>query len=118
MKLGLGLYRTLLNPKTLRFARQAGVTHIVAHLPGHFTRGESKIITSDQAAFGFGVSEADDSLWTCEGFHDLKAMIEAEGLALEALENFAPAHWHDVLLDGPRRAAQMEHGLRPRPVRP
>jgi mannonate dehydratase len=109
MKLGLGLYRTLLNPETLRFARQAGVTHIVAHLPGHFTRGKSKIITSDQANLGFGISEADDPIWTYEGLRDLKAMINAEGLELEALENFAPAHWYDVLLDGPRRAAQMEH---------
>ena len=40
---------------------------------------------------------------------DLKAMINAEGLELEALENFEPAHWYDVLLDGPRRAEQMAH---------
>jgi mannonate dehydratase len=109
MKLGLGLYRTLLTPETLRFARQAGATHIVAHLPGEFTRGRSKIITSDQASLGFGVSEAEDPIWTYQGLRDLKTMIVAEGLELEALENFAPAHWHDVLLDGPRRAEQMEH---------
>ena len=109
MKLGLGLYRALLTPENLRFAKQAGATHIVAHLPGHFTRGESKIITSDNAQAGFGVSEADDPLWTYEGLRDLKAMINAEGLELEALENFAPAHWYDVLLDGPRRAEQMAH---------
>ncbi len=108
MRIGLGLYRNLLNPEALRFARQAGATHIVAHLPGHFTRGESAIITSDQAAVGFGISEADDPIWTFEGLRDLKAMVDAEGLALEALENFAPAHWYDVLLDGPRRAEQME----------
>jgi mannonate dehydratase len=108
MKLGLGLYRDLLAPEALRFARQAGVTHIVAHLPGHFTRGKDTIITSDQAAYGFGVSEADDPVWTAAGLRDLAAMVGAEGLTLEALENFAPAHWHDVLLDGPRRAAQME----------
>ena len=36
-------------------------------------------------------------------------MINAEGLELEALENFEPAHWYDVLLDGPRRAEQMAH---------
>lgn len=46
MKLGLGLYRQLLNRETLRFVRQVGVTHIVAHLPGHVVRGGSKIITS------------------------------------------------------------------------
>jgi mannonate dehydratase len=109
MKLGLGLYRTLLNAETLRFARQAGVTHIVAHLPGHFTRDRNEIITSDQAAYGFGVSEADDPIWTAQGLRDLKALVNAEGLELEALENFAPAHWYDVLLDGPRRAAQVAH---------
>lgn len=107
MKLGLGLYRALLTRDTLRFARQVGVTHIVAHLPGLFTRGESTIITSDQPRLGFGVSEGDDPIWTYEGLRDLKAMINAEGLELEALENFAPAHWFDVLLDGPRRAEQM-----------
>ena len=109
MKLGLGLYRALLNPDTLRFARQAGVTHIVAHLPGHFVREGSKIITSDQAAYGFGVSDAADPIWTAEGLRDLKALVNSEGLELEALENFAPAHWYDVLLDGPRRAEQMAH---------
>jgi mannonate dehydratase len=81
----------------------------VAHLPGHFTRGESKIITSDQAGFGFGISEADDPIWSYEGLRALKAVVNAGGLELEALENFAPAHWFDVLLDGPRRAEQMEH---------
>jgi mannonate dehydratase len=109
MKLGLGLYRNLLNPETLRFARQAGVTHIVAHLPGHFTRGKDTIITSDQAACGFGVSEADDPIWTAQGLRDLRALVNDEGLELEALENFAPAHWYDVLLDGPRRGEQVAH---------
>jgi mannonate dehydratase len=107
MKLGLGLYRELLTPETLRFARQAGVTDIVAHLPGHFTRERSKVITSDDAAWGFGISKADDPVWTLEGLCGLKARVSGEGLALAALENFAPAHWHDVLLDGPRRAEQM-----------
>jgi mannonate dehydratase len=108
MKIGLGLYRALLTPENLRFARQAGCTHIVAHLPGHFTRGD-KIITSDNANAGFGISEVDDPIWTYEGLRDLKALVNAEDLELEALENFAPAHWYDVLLDGPQRDAQMVH---------
>ena len=109
MKLGLGLYRALLTPENLRFAKQAGATHIVAHLPGHFTRGQDKIITSDNAQAGFGISEPDDPMWTYEGLRDLKALINHAGLELEALENFAPAHWYDVLLDGPRRNEQMAH---------
>jgi len=108
MHLGLGLYRDLLTPETFRFARQAGVTHVVVHLPGHFTRGGgSKIITADDDAWGFGVSEARRPHLTLEGLRELKAQIEAAGLTLAALENFAPADWHDVLLDGPRRAEQM-----------
>ncbi len=107
MKLGLGLYRELLTPEMLRVARQAGVTHIVAHLPGHFTREQSRVITSDDAAWGFGISKADDPVWTLEGLRDLRARVYGEGLTLAALENFAPAHWYDVLLDGPRRGEQM-----------
>lgn len=109
MKLGLGLYRTMLVPESVRYARQIGATHIVAHMPGRFVREGQKIITSDEANVGFGVVEDEDPIWTFEGLRDLKAMVEAEGLKLEALENFAPEHWYDVLLDGPRRAEQIEH---------
>ena len=34
--------------------------------------------------------------------------VEAAGLKLEAIENFDPAHWYDVLLDGPTKQAQLE----------
>lgn len=109
MKLGLGLYRDLLTPENLRFARQAGATHIVAHIPGGFRRGAQKVITADLARAGFGVSDPDDPIWTTEGLSELMTMVTDAGLELAALENFAPAHWYDVLLDGPRRAEQMEH---------
>ena len=36
MKLGLGLYRHMLTPANFQFARQAGATHIVAHLVDYF----------------------------------------------------------------------------------
>jgi mannonate dehydratase len=39
----------------------------------------------------------------------LRRSVEAEGLVLEAIENIDPAHWHDVLLDGPRRAQHIEN---------
>jgi mannonate dehydratase len=35
-------------------------------------------------------------------------MVSAEGLELAAIENFDPAHWHDVLLDGPNKRAQLD----------
>jgi mannonate dehydratase len=109
MKLGLGLYRSMLVPESMRYARQIGATHIVAHMPGRFVREGQTIITSDDPDLGFGIVEGDDPIWTFEGLRDLKATVEAEGLTLAALENFAPEHWYDVLLDGPRRAEQLEH---------
>ena len=35
-------------------------------------------------------------------------MLARHGLKIAALENFSPAFWSDILLDGPNRAAQME----------
>ena len=49
------------------------------------------------------------SLWTYEELAALKRQINAAGLELEAIENFDPAHWHDVLLDGPRKGLQLEN---------
>ncbi len=39
----------------------------------------------------------------------LRRDAETEGLKIEAIENFDPAHWHDVLLDGPKKKAQLEN---------
>lgn len=39
----------------------------------------------------------------------MKGQIDAAGLQLEAIENFDPAHWHDVLLDGPKKALHLEN---------
>jgi mannonate dehydratase len=95
MKLGLGLYRDMLTPENFRFARQAGATHIVAHIPV-FARP------------GGEANPHRPPLWTYEDLRDLRAAINAEGLEFAAIENFLPAHWYDVLLDGPRKAEQME----------
>jgi mannonate dehydratase len=35
--------------------------------------------------------------------------IESAGLCLAGIENLDPGHWHDVLLDGPRRGEQIEN---------
>ncbi len=110
MKLGLGLYGNMLTADNFRFAKQAGATHIVAHIVGHFKKpGTEKFVTDGSRDYGFGVSDPMDGTWNYEWFRDLRTAINAEGLELEAIENFEPAHWHDVLLDGPKRDAQMAH---------
>ncbi len=90
MKLGLGLYRNMFTQENFRFAKQAGATHIVAHMVGW---------PGDQV----------DPLWNYEEMLNLRKSINAEGLELAAIENFDPILWYDVLLDGPRKVEQMEN---------
>lgn len=111
MKLGLGLYRHMLTRENFQFARQAGATHIIAHLVDYF-RGGMHGPNDDQPTgtdYGWGLAGDANQLWTLEELQALRRNVEAAGLKLEAIENFDPAHWHDVLLDGPRRAEQIEH---------
>lgn len=94
MKVGLGLYPHLLTSENYRFARQAGATHVVAHLPG-FAHREGRGLPPEQ-------------MWTYDELAGLKQAMNQEGLELTAIENFDVVHWYDVLLDGPKRDEQME----------
>ncbi len=107
MKLGLGLYRDSLTEENYRFALQAGVTHLVVHLTSYFA-GKNPVLTSGDADRGWGATNGHGKLWTYEMLSEIKQEIEAHGLTWEAIENFDPAHWHDVLLDGPKRDRQVE----------
>lgn len=107
MKLGLGLYQSILNTDYFRFAKQAGATHIVAHLSGYLGGNSARPPAAGSEDWQF--SGPDDYAWSYEGMRDLRAAIQAEGLELEAIENFAPHLWSDVLLDGPRKREQMEN---------
>lgn len=111
MKLGLGLYRHMLTPDYFRFARQVGATHIVAHLVDYFKGGAhaTKDNQPTGAKGGWGMAGDPHQLWTVEELVTLRKNIEAAGLKLEAIENFDPAHWHDVLLDGPKKQQQLEN---------
>ena len=111
MKLGLGLYRHMLTRENFSFARQAGATHLVAHLVDYF-RGGGHAARDDQPTGtdrGWGLAGDPDKLWTLEELTGLRREVEATGLRLEAIENFDPAHWHDILLDGPKRAQHIEN---------
>lgn len=111
MKLGLGLYRHMLNRENFRFAKQAGASHIVAHYVDYFQGGalNSREDQPTGSQTGWGSAGDPDSIWSFEELDRLRKEVESEGLALEALENFDPAHWHDILLDGPKKELQMEN---------
>ncbi len=110
MKLGLGLYKHNLTRENFDFAKQAGATHIVAHLVDYF-RGGAHTGKDDQPTGndqGWGLA-GEPELWSLEQLKTLRKNVEDAGLTLEAIENFDPAHWHDILLDGPKKKEQFEN---------
>lgn len=112
MKLGLGLYRHMLTAENFAFAKQAGATHIVAHLVDYFRGGVGHSLGDDQplgSDWGWGLAGDPERLWTVSELRELRAATEDAGLTLEAIENFDPAHWGDILLDGPKRPQQIEN---------
>lgn len=111
MKLGLGLYRHMLTGENFQFARQAGATHLVIHLVDYFKGGahnpkDNQPTGTDQ---GWGLAGDENVIWTLEELVAVRKAVEAQGLKLEAIENFDPAHWHDILLDGPKKKQQLEN---------
>ncbi len=112
MKLGLGLYRHMLNDECYAFAVQAGCTHVIVHLVDYFKQGEANPL-QNQPTGGrdkpWGMAGDPNRLWTAAELITLRKQVEAAGLKLEGIENFDPAHWYDILLDGPRRAEHMRN---------
>ncbi|MGA7920714.1 MAG: mannonate dehydratase [Candidatus Acidiferrales bacterium] len=112
MKIGLGLYRHMLTRDCYDFARQAGCTHVVVHLVDYFNQGTSNPRNNQPTGSKYGawgVAGDPETLWTAQELNTLRGEIEDAGLTLAAVENLDPAHWHDILLDGPQRARQIEN---------
>jgi len=111
MKIGLGLYRHMLTRDYYDFARQAGCTHVVVHLVDYFNQGPSNPRNNQPTGSKYepwGVAGDPNQLWTAKELKSLRKEIEDAGLVLAAIENLDPAHWHDILLDGPQRPQQIE----------
>jgi mannonate dehydratase len=111
VKLGLGLYRHQLNRDHFQFAKQCGCTHLVIHLVDYFRSSRSNL-PGDQPVgddSGWGLAGDPEKIWTYKELAEIKKKINAAGLELEAIENFDPAHWHDILLDGPKKIQQIEN---------
>lgn len=112
MKLGFGFYRHMLNREHYDFAVQCGATHAVVHLVDYFHKGGghggNQPIGDVELGWGYAGGTPEEA-WSAEGLAALKAELADAGLELGAIENFDPAHWHDILLDGPAKARQFEH---------
>jgi mannonate dehydratase len=93
------------------FARQSGCTHVVAQMVDYFREGSSNPRDNQPTGCKYqpwGMAGDPNQLWTIDELKKLRREIEESGLALAAIENLDPAHWHDILLDGPQRARQIE----------
>lgn len=101
----------MLTEDNFRFARQCGATHLVVHLTDYFSRRASSGRDNQPVGGeeGWGPAGDPDRLWTFEDLSDLKRQVRAHGLELYAIENFDPAFWYDILLDGPKKFQQMEN---------
>jgi mannonate dehydratase len=112
VKIGLGLYRHMLTRDYYDFARQAGCTHVVVHLVDYFNQASSNPRNNQPTGSKYdawGVAGDPEQLWTTRELSMLRTQIEDAGLLLAAIENIDPAHWHDILLDGPKRAQHIEN---------
>ena len=112
MKLGFGLYKHMLNDEHYRFARQCGATCVVIHLVDYFQKTGASSAADNQpvgAQTGWGPAGDPKQLWTLEQLLAIKQQINQHGLELYAIENFDPAFWYDILLDGPEKQQQMEN---------
>nr|AUN37920.1 mannonate dehydratase [uncultured bacterium] len=109
MKLGMGLYEHMLNKEHYAFAKQCGCTHVVVHLVDYFNKGNQT--TTDQPigdGSGWGIAGKSKNRWEVKELLQLKKEINDAGLEWEAIENFDPADWYDILLDGPNKKNQIE----------
>jgi len=111
MKLGFGLYKHMLNAEHYRFAKQCGATHLIVHLVDYFGHEKNNKENTNQPIGeleGWGTA-GDGKVWSVEELLAIKKEINSFGLEWEVIENFDPAMWYDILLDGPKKYEQIEN---------
>ena len=112
MKLGIGLYRHMLRRDYYDFARQAGCTAVVVHLVDYFKQGSSNSSNNQPTGNGvepWGMAGDPERLWSMEEMQSIRLDLNEAGLEWAAIENLDPAHWHDILLDGPQRSRHIKN---------
>src|SRR5215213_2714862 len=108
MRVGLTLSGDNLSEDGAMFAAQLGVTDVVIHFNDYAASPNAEPYLRGEAVGPILKDCHRVALWNYETMADAAAMLARHGLRIAALENFSPAFWSDILLDGPNRAAQME----------
>lgn len=107
MKLAFGLYKGQLNDENFKFAKQCGASHVVVQLVDYVQGGSNPTLTLNHLN-GWGRSYEKGKLWDYETLKSIKERLKAHQLQWETIENIDPAHWYDILLDGPEKEQQLE----------
>lgn len=100
----------MLNEQHYKFAKQCGAKHIVVHMVDYFGNAANSKSKANQpigSKEGWGKA-GNGMLWSLKELQKIKSEINRYGLEWYAIENFDPAIWHDILLDGPKRDEQIE----------
>ena len=105
MRLGMGLYKESFTDDNLSFVQQAGCTDLVIHLTDYF-KGINPSISRGELD-GWGNCEH-SPLWTEEELNYYVETAKKYNLNIEAIENFNPFFYYDILLDGPKKKEQIE----------
>lgn len=108
MKSGIGLYHHMLNENEFAFAKQCGCTDLIVHLANYYDNDKQIVMATDDRV-NYGKAKAMDSVWQLESMLALQKKAQRMGLNIYGIENFSPADWYDILLDGPEKEAQMEN---------
>lgn len=108
MKLGLGLYKHMLTRDNFKFAKQLGCSHLIVHLAEYYSH-EKGVVTATDEKTNYGKSATSDPIWSLQSMQSFQAMAREEGLEIFGIENFSPADWYDVLLDGPKKHEQIDN---------
>lgn len=111
MKLGFGLYKHMLNEEHYKFAKQCGATHVIVHMVDYFNKGNNDSLNNQPVGElgGWGLAGNPDEIWSVAELLKIKNELAAHDLIFEGIENFDPAHWHDILLDGPMKSQHLEN---------
>lgn len=108
IRVGMTLSGPRLNHDNAKFVAQLGVSDVVVNFgrykpaadpTPYLTGGEPGPILGDCSQ---------EELWSYDYMKSVVDMLAGHGLNVAAMENFSPGFWSDILLDGPRRDAQME----------
>lgn len=101
MKLALNTYRDRICQEEFDFAKQCGCNGMITGLANF----NQKWIGGNE---DIPLVMANDPIWTYDSLKAISDQIHRAGLKWYAIENFDPADWYDVLLDGPEKVKQMD----------